>query len=58
MLFVVALASGCANPTTSSYCVVAQRPFQWQSDTEIDQTPIRVVRYIESGAAAYKRLCR
>lgn len=52
------LVAGCANPTTSSYCAVAQRPFAWQSDTEIDQAPIRVVRYIEAGAQTWDRLCR
>lgn len=58
LLSVVALMTGCASPTTSSYCVVAQHPYVWQSDAEIDKTPIRVVRYIENGAATWKRLCR
>lgn len=50
MLSVIALASGCATAPTGNYCDIAQRPFQWRSDAEIDATPIRALRYIENGA--------
>ncbi len=57
MLSVIALASGCANPPVGNYCDIAQRPFQWRSDAEIDATPIRPLRYIETEAATWERLC-
>lgn len=58
MLCVTALASGCATPLGGSYCAAAQRPFQWRSDAEIDVTPIRVIRYVETEAETWLRLCR
>lgn len=48
VLSVIGLGSGCATP--GNYCEIAQRPFQWQSDEEIDSTPIRVLRHVEDGA--------
>ena len=57
MLCVIALASGCAAQQGGSYCAVAQRPFQWRSDAEIDATPIRVLRYVETEAETWARLC-
>lgn len=57
MLFVIALVSGCATPTGGSYCAAAQRPFQWRSDAEIDDTPTRVLRYVETEAETWVRLC-
>ena len=41
-----------------SYCAAAQRPFQWRSDAEIEATPIRVLRYAETEAETWARLCR
>lgn len=38
--------------------VPAQRPFQWRSDAEIDATPIRVLRYVETEAETWAGLCR
>lgn len=58
MLCVIALVSGCATPKGGSYCAVAQRPFQWRSDAEIDSTPIRVLRHVETEAELWKRLCQ
>lgn len=58
MLCVTALVSGCATQLGGSYCAAAQRPFQWRSDTEIDATPIRVLRYVETEAETWGRLCK
>lgn len=58
MLCVIVLVSGCATPKGGSYCAAAQRPFQWRSDAEIDATPIRVLRYVETEAETWARLCR
>nr|BDD43732.1 hypothetical protein 1 [bacterium] len=58
MLCVTALASGCGTVRGGSYCGAAQRPFQWRSDAEIDATPIRVLRYVETEAETWVRLCR
>lgn len=44
-------------PRGGSYCAAAQRPFQWRSDAEIDATPIRVLRYVETEAETWGRLC-
>lgn len=41
-----------------SYCAAAQRPFQWRSDAEIDAAPIRVLRYVETEAETWARLCQ
>lgn len=49
MLSVIALVSGCAT-VPGNYCDIAQRPFEWRSNAEIDATPIRVLRHIEDGA--------
>lgn len=49
MLFVSLLVSGCET-LRGNYCSAAQPPFQWRSDEEINATPIRVVRYIETDA--------
>lgn len=57
MLCVIALASGCGTVRGGSYCAAAQRPFQWSSDAEIDATPIRVLRYVETEAETWVRLC-
>ena len=54
---VIALVSGCAIQQGGSYCAVALRPFQWRSDAEIDATPIRVLRYVETEAETWGRLC-
>lgn len=53
----IALASGCATPRGGSYCAAAQRPFEWRSGAEIDSTPIRVLRYVETEAETWARLC-
>ena len=59
MLCVTALAlAGCATPSGGSYCAAAQGPFQWRSDAEIEATPIRVLRYVETEAETWERLCR
>lgn len=59
MLCVTELAlGGCATPRGGSYCAAAQRPFQWRSDAEIDATPIRVLRYVETEAETWARLCQ
>lgn len=58
MLCVITLVSGCAIPKGGSYCAAAQRPFQWRSDVEIDATPIRVLRYVETEAETWGRLCQ
>ena len=55
---VIMLASGCATPRGGSYCAAAQRPFVWRSDAEIDATPIRVLRYVETEAITWERECR
>lgn len=55
--FALVLASGCANQATGNYCDIAQKPFQWRDDEEINATPVRVIRYIETGAAIYERVC-
>ena len=56
LLFVIALASGCET-VPANYCAIAQKPFEWQSDAEIDATPIRPLRYLEEGEALYCRQC-
>lgn len=56
LLSVIALASGCAT-TGGDYCLLTS-PFQWRSDAEIDQTPVRVVRHIEREAETWARVCR
>ena len=49
-----ALASGCAaNKVAGDYCDIAQPPFSWWSDAEIDATPARPLRYIEDAAAIW-----
>lgn len=58
MLCVTVLVSGCGTLGGGSYCAAAQRPFQWRSDAEIDATPIRVIRYVETEAETWLRLCR
>ena len=58
MLCVTVLASGCAAPKGGSYCAAAQRPFLWRSDAEIDATPIRVLRYVETEAETWARVCQ
>lgn len=54
----VLVLAGCATPRGGSYCVAAQRPFQWRSDAEIDATPIRVLRYVETEAETWGRSCQ
>lgn len=44
-------------PNGGSYCAAAQRPFKWRSDAEIEATPIRVLRYVETEAETWARLC-
>lgn len=56
MVCVIALESGCVTPG-GSYCQVAQRPFEWRSDAEIDATPIRPLRWIETEAATWEGAC-
>ncbi len=59
LLCVIALAlGGCATPKGGSYCAAAQRPFQWRSDAEIDATPVRVMRYVETEAETWGGLCQ
>lgn len=58
MLCVIALASGCADIKGGSYCSTVQRPFEWRSDAEIDATPIRPLRWIETEAETWERVCR
>lgn len=47
MLCVIMLVSGCATNRGVSYYAVAQRPFKWRFNAEIDVTPIRVLCYVE-----------
>lgn len=54
MLCGTLLVSGCA---TGSYCELAQRPFQWESEDEIMATPIRVIRYVEAEASIWGGEC-
>lgn len=58
VLCVIVLVSGCATPLGGSYCAAAQRPFVWRSDAEIDATPIRVLRYVETETAIWNRFCK
>jgi len=55
LVCVIAPAAGCA-PVGGSYCTAAQRPFQWRSEAEIDATPVRVIRYVETEAATWVRM--
>ena len=57
MLCVTVLVSGCGTLRGGSYCAAAQRPFQWRSGAEIEVTPIRVLRYVETEAETWGRLC-
>lgn len=57
MLCVIALVSGCGTLGGGSYCAAAQRPFQWRSDAEIDATPERVLRYVETEAEVWELIC-
>ncbi|WP_369326586.1 hypothetical protein AB6N01_00665 [Alcaligenes nematophilus] len=57
MLCATVLASGWVAAKGGSYCAAAQRPFQWRFDAEIDATPIRVLRYVETEAVTLGRLC-
>lgn len=57
MLCASVLASACATPAGGNYCQIAQRPFEWRSDAEIDATPIRPMRWIEVEAATWARVC-
>jgi len=50
------LVAGCA--VGGNYCDVAQPPFRWQSDAEIDATPIRPLKWIEAEAAIWYKLCK
>lgn len=50
VIYASVLASGCATPPSGDYCGIAQRPFEWRSDAEIDAAPIRALRYIETDA--------
>lgn len=52
----IVLASGCAT-VGGSYCATVQRPFEWRSDAEIDATPIRPLRWIETEAATWEKVC-
>ncbi len=58
MLCVIALVSGCGTLGGGSYCAAVQRPFMWRSDAEIDATPIRVLRYVETEAETWVQLCQ
>lgn len=57
ILYVIGLVSACGTPPAGDYCKIAQRPFEWRSDAEIDATPIRPLRYIETEAATWERVC-
>ena len=54
---IVLVLAGCATPRGGSYSAAAQRPFQWRSDAEIDATPIRVLRYVETEAETWAQQC-
>lgn len=54
LLSVIALAQGCA-AVPGNFCGAAQKPFDWESDAEIDSASDRLVRYIEEGDANYRR---
>lgn len=56
MLYVIGHVSACAT-VPSNYCAIAQPPFEWRSDAEIDATPIRPLRYIEEADVLYKKQC-
>lgn len=55
---VTALVAGCTIAPVRDYCEITQKPFKWQSDKEIDDTPIRPLRYIETDAEIYNRVCK
>lgn len=55
MASVISLVSGCA---TGSYCGLSQGPFRWDSEEEIIQTPIRVIRYVEAEASIWIGECK
>lgn len=57
MLCAIALVSGCVTVQGGSYCETAQRPFEWRTVEEIDATPIRPLRWIETEAATWERVC-
>lgn len=57
LLCVTALVGGCGATRGGNYCDVAQRPFEWRSDAEIDATPIRPLRWIETEAETWERVC-
>lgn len=55
----VVLLCGCGTSSSAGdYCAIAQRPFAWHGEDEVMATPVRVVRYIEEGAALWGRVCR
>ena len=56
LLSVTGLVSGCES-LPAEYCTTAQNPFRWESDVEIDATPIRPLRWIETEAAIWERVC-
>lgn len=51
------LASGCATPTTSSYCDVA-RPIRWATTTELTTTPVDITRQIVRHNEQWAALCQ
>jgi len=55
LVFVIAPVAGCVT-VGGSYCDAAQQPFEWRSDAEIDATPARVIRYIETEAGTWVRM--
>lgn len=56
-LCVSLLVSGCVVLKDSDYCSRALHPFEWRTDSEIDQTPPRVIRYVEAQARIWEKAC-
>lgn len=58
LLCVSGLLTGCATvKPVGDFCDVTPPPFEWHTVEEIDATPARALRYIETQAAVWAALC-
>ena len=55
MLIAILNVTGCAT-VRGSYCDLKE-PFWFESDAEVDATPMRVKRYLRDENETYARLC-
>ncbi len=57
VLSLMPLTSGCAAPTSSSYCEVAQ-PIRWASMADLNATPVDITRQVVRHNDQWAALCK